>query len=72
MRKLSEIEILKYWLDGELTVLHIMFAIIMLHLVTAGWQKLALAVYIVICVVYSFVRFLYVSAHDKNYLKIPK
>ena len=72
IRKLSEVELLKYWIDSEFTVLHIMFAIILWQL-TEGWlPHLFIGVYIVFSSLYALVRFAIVVSQDKDYLRIPK
>lgn len=72
MNKLTEIEKLKYWLDGELTLLHIMFAVILWQL-TEGWlPHLAIGIYIFISAIYMVIRLAYIASVDKDYLRIPK
>lgn len=72
MSKLTEVDKLKYWLDGEISVLHGMFAIIMLQ-ITHGWfATLVLSIYLFITVIYTIVRISYVAGFDKDYLKVPK
>lgn len=70
--KLTEVEKLKYWLDGELTTLHVMFAIIMLQLTQGTVPTVAFSIYLVVSVVYAVIRFSYMQRIDKDYLKIPK
>lgn len=72
MKKLTEVEKLKYWLDAEISYLHAMLAFVLLQIVKSGWAKVALIVYIVVSLVYMIVRVAYVAQHDKNYLKVPK
>ena len=69
--KLTEFEKLKYWLDTEFTILHIMFAIIMLQLTEGLLPTVLLVLYIIFCALYCLVRLSYL-ADDPNYLKIPK
>lgn len=72
MSKLTEFEKLKYWVDGEFTVLHIMFAVVMFQL-TEGWVwNIALSIYIVWQVLYLFVRLAAIAADDPDYLRVPK
>ena len=72
MKKLTEIEKLKYWVDAEFTILHVMFAIIMLQL-TSGWfPTVVLAIYLIISILYTLARIAYVASFDKDYLKVPK
>jgi hypothetical protein len=72
MAKLTEIDKLKYWIDTEFTILHIMFAIIMLQLTHGVLPTVIFGVYLFISVVYAFTRMAYVAYFDKNYLRIPK
>ncbi len=70
--KLSELEKLKYWLDSEITILHIMFAVVLWQL-TEGWlPHLFIVIYIFISVIYASVRIAYVASQEKNYLRVPK
>lgn len=70
--KLTEIDKLKYWIDTEFTILHVMFGIIMLQITHGLLPTLILSVYIFISVVYALVRAAYLASVDKNYLKVPK
>lgn len=70
--KLTELEKLKYWADGEFSILHVMFAIIMLEL-TEGWVwNIILGVYIAYSVVYLITRLAVIAADDPDYLRVPK
>ena len=72
MKKLTEVELLKYWIDSEFTALHIMFAVVLWQL-TEGWlPHLLIALYIVGSALYFIVRIAYVASQDKDYLKVPK
>lgn len=72
MRKLTELEKMKYWMDAELTILHIMFAVIMWQL-TEGWlPHIILGIYIVFSLIYTLVKISYIAADDPDYLKAPK
>lgn len=72
MKKLTELEKLKYWVDAEFTIVHIMFAIVMLQL-TEGWlPTLFFSLYILFSLVYTVTRISYISVNDKDYLRIPK
>lgn len=72
MKKLTELEKLKYWLDTEFTILHIMFAIVMIQL-TEGWLPTLFFVgYIVIALLSMLVRLAYLAADDPDYLRVPK
>lgn len=72
MKKLTEIELLKYWLDAEITILHTMFAVILWQLTTGWLPHTLLAVYIVGSMIYSTIRVAYVQKQDSKYLKVPK
>lgn len=72
MSKLTELEVLKYWLDAEFSILHAMFGVIMFNLVEAWYWKVLFVIYIIIATLYSIVRVAYVAQHDKDYLKVPK
>lgn len=72
MKKVTEIEQLKYWMDAEFTILHVMFAIIMLQLVDSLWSKVVLIAYLLISLLYAGVRLAYVAKNDPNYLRVPK
>lgn len=72
MSKLTEVDKLKYWIDTELSILHIMFAVIMLQLTHGVLPTLVFGVYLVITVVYTVSRAAYVASFDKDYIRIPK
>lgn len=72
MKKLSEIDKLKYWLDIEITILHIMFAVVIWLLTHGGFMHFLLAVYMFISVIYIGTRAVYLASVDRNYLKVPK
>ena len=72
MKNLTELDKLKYWIDVEFTILHIMFGVIMLN-ITDGWlPTLFFFAYIVIRVLYAIPRLALIASVDKNYLKVPK
>ena len=71
-KKVTDIDKLKYWLDIEITILHIMFAVV-IWLLTHRWLiHSLLAIYMLTSLVYMSVRVVYLSSVDKNYLKVPK
>ncbi len=72
MKKPSELELFKYWLDSELTILHIMFAVILWQLTEGFLPHFFIFLYIVYSVIYAIVRMAYVASHNKDYLKVPK
>lgn len=72
MKRLTDVEKLKYWIDTEFTILHVMFAVVMLEL-TEGWVwNIILGVYIAYSVLYIFTRLAVIAADDPNYLRVPK
>lgn len=70
--KLTEIDKLKYWLDTEITILHIMFAVVVWLLTHNRVAHIALAFYMFFSLIYLLTRGAYLASIDKNYLKIPK
>jgi hypothetical protein len=72
MKKLPELELLKYWIDAEFSILHAMFAIIMLQLVEGVFWVVAFWIYLIIQIIYALVRVAVVASQDKDYLRIPK
>lgn len=72
MNKLTELEKMKYWIDSEFTILHIMFAIIMLQLTEGVLWTVLFSLYIVFCVIYAVVRLAYLAQDDPKFLKVPK
>lgn len=66
--ELTEIEKLKYWIDIEFTVLHIMFAII-LGVIVGGIIWWFVGAYIFISVVYIIKR---ARVMPQDYLKVKK
>lgn len=72
MKKLTETEKLKYWIDSEFTILHIMFAILMLQLTNGLVWTIILWVYMVWSVLYLLTRLAILASDDPNYLRVPK
>lgn len=72
MSKLTELEKLKYWIDSEFTILHIMFAVVMLQLTTGLVWNIILGLYILWSLLYLVVRLAVVAADDPDYLRAPK
>lgn len=70
--KLTEIDKLKYWLDSELTILHCMFAIIMLQLTHGALPTIVWGLYLIISIGYTLSRAAFLSSQDKDYIKLPK
>lgn len=72
MKKLKEADKLKYWLDIEFSILHIMFGIIMLQL-TSGWlPSIVLSAYILFQMLYVIPRMASLASDDPEYLRVPK
>lgn len=69
--KVTEIDKLKYWIDAEISFLHILFAIIMLQLTEGLLPTILLSVYITYHIIYAFARIIFVASVDKDYLKLP-
>lgn len=72
MRKLSEVELLKYWLDSEITIIHAMLAGLAIMITDRWWVDMLLGFYIIFSIVYAAVRAAIVNAQQKDYLKVPK
>lgn len=72
MKKLTEIEKLKFWLDAEISLMHIMFAILGFMIVSSVALKVFLVLYMVWSFVYMIVRLAAVSADDPDFLRIPR
>jgi hypothetical protein len=72
LKKLTEAEKLKYWLDMEFTILHTMFGIIMWQLTTGWLPHLFWGAYIFISILYLIPRAVIIAANDPNYLRVPK
>jgi hypothetical protein len=70
--KLTEVDKLKYWLDAEITILHIMFAVVVWLLTSNHVVHILLALYMIFSTVYLLSRMAYVASYDRNYLRIPK
>lgn len=72
MSKLTDIQKLKYWVDAEFTILHIMFAVVMFQL-TEGWLwNIGLGLYVVSQFFYLITRLAVIAADDPDYLRVPK
>lgn len=72
MKKLTETDKLKYWIDAEFSILHVMFAVVMLEL-TEGWVwNIILSLYIIYSVLYILTRIAVIAADDPDYLRAPK
>lgn len=72
MKKLKEADKLKYWLDVEFTILHIMFGIIMYQLTTGWLPHLFFGFYIFWSLLYLVTRVAVLASDDPDYLKIPR
>lgn len=72
MTGLTESDKLKYWLDAEISWLHVMIAIVMFMLVSSVIIKIVLVLYMVWSFVYMIVRLAYLASHDSSFLRIPR
>lgn len=72
MKKLTDIEMFRYWIDSEVTLLHIMFAIVVWLLTHNPFVHILLALYIIFSAMYMFTRLAYIAQQDRDYLKVPK
>jgi len=72
MSKLTEMEKLKYWIDSEFTILHIMFAVVMFQLTEGLIWNIVLTLYVVWSLLYLVTRLAVIAADDPNYLRMPK
>ena len=71
MKKLTELDKLKFWIDTEFTIIHIMFCVIMIVL-TKGWfWTFFFAGYIGLALFYIIVRLAVIAADDPDYLRSP-
>lgn len=70
--KLNDLEMLKFWLDAEITYSRGLLAVIGILLVEPLWIEILLGVYVAFCVMYVIPRVALVYSQDKEYLKIPK
>lgn len=68
----EELNKLKFWIDTEFTVLHILFGVVIWLLTHNVVAHIFIALYIVISLVYYITRIAYISSVDKNYLKLPR
>ena len=72
MNKLTDLEKLKYWVDTEFTILHIMFAVVMFQLTEGLLWNIGLGLYVLWSVFYLITRLAVIAADDPNYLRVPK
>ena len=71
MKKVTELDLLKVWIDSKFTVLHVMLAIIMIQ-VTEGWLPTVLfSLYMLHRIIYWAIRITFIEANSKDYRKIP-
>lgn len=70
--KLTEGEKLKYWIDAEFSILHAMFAIIMLQLTSGRVIHVGLLLYTAWSIIYAIVRIAYIATSDSDFLRVPK
>lgn len=71
-RSMSELEKLKYWLDSELTLMHIGFYVLFgIVLNTKKWWIVMVAL-IFISLIYMLKRVIVLARDDKDYLNVKK
>jgi len=72
MSRTTEIDKLKYWLDGEISILHAMLAFIAMLLLDNAISDVVFSIYIGYSVLYALVRFSFVYSKEKDYLSVFK
>ena len=72
MKKLTDLEKLKYWIDSEFTVVHILLAIVMLQVTENLVWNIIIGLYIAYSAVYLLTRLAVIAADDPDYLRVPK
>lgn len=72
MKKLTDLDKLKYWIDAEFTITHIILAVVMLQVTDGIIWTIALWVYIIYSMVYLLTRLAVIAADDPGYLRVPK
>lgn len=68
----TELDKLKYWLDTEITILHVMFYVVIWFLTHSLFIHILLTLLMVYSVLYIISRATYLASLDKDYLKILK
>jgi len=72
VKKVTDIDKLKHWLDAEISILHFMFAVVLMQGATNGWIIALLVVYMIWSLLYALVRLMFLVEHDPDYLKVVK
>lgn len=72
MSKLSESEKLKFWIDAEFSLLHIMFAVIAFMITTSVIFKIVLVLYMIWSFIYMLSRIAKVGVDDPDYLRLTR
>lgn len=69
---MSENDKLKYWLDAEISFLHIILAVIIILITDSLLFTVVLGFYALYRIVYMTVRYVHVGSDDPGYLEIKK
>lgn len=72
MSKLTESEKMKFWIDAEFSLLHIMFAVIAFMITASVFFKIVLVIYMLWSFVYMISRVAKVGADDPDYLRLTR
>lgn len=72
MSKLTESEKMKFWIDAEFSLLHIMFAVIAFMITASVFFKIVLVIYMLWSFVYMISRVAKVGADDPDYLSLTR
>ncbi len=70
--KLTDLEKLKFWLDTEFTIVHVILAVILLQVTKGLVWNIILGAYILYSLVYILTRLAVIAADDPDYLRVPK
>lgn len=62
---------LRFWIDGELTIIHAMIAGIAVLIVDRWWVDALLGLYILYSIAYAAARLSVVINQNRDYLKLP-
>lgn len=71
-KRLTDADKLKYWLDTQFTILHILFAVVMLELTEGLVWTLVFLGYIAYAALYIVTRLAVIAADDPDYLRVPQ
>ena len=68
--KPDKVDLLKYWLDSEITIIHIYLAVLAIFIINNVFFTIAAVIYCVWSFIYSLVRMAYIAKHDPEFLKV--